>query len=53
LERTKLDHFKKLGTKLNQQFKLGTKLKTTITTATCHNCKLPRGSFKIFWKKKF
>jgi len=23
LERTKLDHFKKLGTKLNQKFKLG------------------------------
>jgi len=38
---TKLDHFKNLGTKLNQKFKLGTKLKITITLphvmiVSCH-----------------
>jgi len=38
---TKLDDFKKLGTKLNQKFKLGTKLKTAITLprvmiVSCH-----------------
>jgi len=38
---TKFDHFKKLGTKLNQKFKLSTKLKTTIITVTC-DCKLLR-----------
>jgi len=39
-----LDILKNWGTKLNQKFKLGTKLKTIITTATCHDCKLPRGT---------
>jgi len=43
LEGTKLDHFKKLGTKLNQKFKKRTKLKAIITTTMCHDYKLSRG----------
>jgi len=39
---TKLNHFKKLGTKLNQKFNCDTKLKITITIITCHDCKLSR-----------
>jgi len=43
-KRRNLIILKNWGTKLTKNLNWGTKLKITIITATCHDCKLPRGT---------